>query len=110
MKRTSSIRIYDVDIPIPAFQRGWLHSRKLSLPWDVERISRTLGGKCWFSRYHRENRNTDPKDLRFRLLAIAGFWPSGGFVEVELGYANPLDSHPSGKLGVHAKSPSRAED
>ncbi|HXC01996.1 MAG TPA: AAA family ATPase [Opitutaceae bacterium] len=101
--------LYDVKIPIPAFQRGWLHSRKLRLPWHIERIIEKIGDKCWFSRYHRENRDPDPDGIKFRPYAIAGFWPSGGFVELELAYANPLDDHPRGALEVHAESPERAE-
>jgi hypothetical protein len=101
--------IYGVRLPIPALQRGWLHSRKLVFAWHTERISEKIGDQCWFSRYHRENLDPDPDGVKFRPYAIAGFWPSGGFVELELRYANPLDDHPRGSLEVHAESPERAE-
>jgi hypothetical protein len=100
--------LYGVNIPVPALQRGWLHSRKLELAWDTERIIEKIGDQCWFSRYHRENRDPDPDGTKFRPFAVAGFWPSGGFVELELGRANPLDEHPRGVLEVHADSPAHA--
>jgi len=102
-------RIYQSVIPIPALEHGWLHSRKLILAWDAERILEKIKAQCWFSRYHRENRDPDPDGVKFRPFAIAGFWPSGGFVELELGFANPLDDFPRGHLEVHADSPERAE-
>lgn len=100
--------LYGVKMPLPALERGWLHSRKLELTWDTERIIEKIGDRCWFSRYHRENRDPDPEGVKFRPFAVAGFWPSGGFVELELGRANPLDDHPRGRLEVHAESPARA--
>lgn len=102
-------RIYSSVIPIPALERGWLHSRKLISAWDTERIFDKIKNQCWFSRYHRENRDPDPEGVKFRPFAIAGFWPSGGFVELELGFANPLDDFPRGHLEAHADSPDRAE-
>src|SRR5271165_538823 len=46
--------IYRAVIPIPALERGWLHSRKLAFAWDAERIFEKIKDQCWFSRYHRE--------------------------------------------------------
>jgi hypothetical protein len=104
-----SCEIYRATIPFPALERGWLHSRKLAAAWDTALIFEKIKPQCWFSRYHRENRDPDPDGVEFRLFAIAGFWPSGGFVELELGYANPLDDFPRGQLEVHAESSERAE-
>ncbi|HSY54661.1 MAG TPA: AAA family ATPase [Opitutaceae bacterium] len=101
--------LYHMKIPIPALQRGWLHSRKLKLAWNHKRIIDKIGDQCWYSRYRRGNRDTDPKQFNFDLDTIAGFWPSGGFVELDHGYTNPLDDHPHGILGVYAESPARAE-
>jgi hypothetical protein len=53
--------VYGVRIPIPALQRGWLHSRMLTLPWNIERIVEKIGDRCWFSRYHHDIRDADPK-------------------------------------------------
>lgn len=101
--------LYDTEIPIPALERGWLHSRKLVFPWNVERIAETIGERCWFSRYHRDSEGTDPEELKFKMYAIAGFWPAGGFVELKLAYSNPLDDPPKCYLGVYAESPAKAE-
>jgi hypothetical protein len=101
--------LFDVEIPLPALQRGWLHGRELRLAWDAERIMEKIGDKCWFSHYHRDSRDTDPASVKLRPIAIAGFWPSGGFVELLFRCADPLDDHPRGILGVYAESPARAE-
>ena len=100
---------YGVKIPIPAFEHGWLHSRALTLAWNIDGIIERIGNGCWFSRYARDNRPSGPGEPRFRPSAIAGFWPTGGFVELKLGYSNPLDDNPRGTLDVFAESPSRAE-
>jgi len=101
--------IYRNNVPTPVLERGWLHTRTLRLAWDAERIIEKIGDQCWFSHYSRSKRDLDPKCARFLPSAIAGFWPSGGFVELELRWANQLDEHPRGDLSVWAESPARAE-
>lgn len=108
-----SVHHYDellgVEVPPPALERGWLHSRELSLAWHVERIAEKLGDQCWFSHYYRDNRDRGPDDLKLRPYSLGGFWPSGGFLELRLRNANPLEDHPRGVLTVYAESVARAE-
>lgn len=98
-----------VEIPLPALQRGWLHSRELILPWDVERIVATIGDRAWFSHHCRFRTDADADRLVLRPYVVAGFWPSGGFVELHLKHANPLEEHPRGTLCVHAESQTAAD-
>lgn len=101
--------MFGVEIPLPALQRGWLHGRELTLAWHAERIIEKIGDQCWCSHYYRDGRDTDPASLKVRPIVIAGFWPSGGFVEMKFRHADPLDDHPRGVLAVYAESPARAE-
>ncbi len=101
--------VFGVKIPLPALQRGWLHGRELTQPWHIERIADKLGDQCWFSHYWRDKQDTDADSLKLRPVAIAGFWPSGGFIELLMRSANPLDDHPRGVLGVYSDSPARTE-
>ena len=101
--------VFGVKIPLPALQRGWLHGRELTQAWHVERIAEKLGDGCWFSHYARDHDDAEPAGLKVRPYALAGFWPSGGFIEVLLRNANPLDTHPRGTIGVYTDSPARTE-
>ena len=98
-----------VTMPPPALERGLLHSRELSFAWHVERIAEKLGDQCWFSHYYRDYRDSGPDHTKMRAYSLAGFWPSGGFIELRLRNANPLDDHPRGLLVVYADTPARAE-
>ncbi|HVZ64140.1 MAG TPA: AAA family ATPase [Opitutaceae bacterium] len=98
-----------VTLPPPALERGLLHSRELSFAWHIDRIAEKLGDQCWFSHYYRDHRDPGPDNTKMRAYAIAGFWPSGGFIELRLHGANPLDDHPRGLLVVYAESAPRAE-
>lgn len=110
---SASIHHFDellgITMPPPALERGLLHSRELSFAWQVERIAEKLGDQCWFSHYYRDNRDPGPDNTKMRAYSLAGFWPSGGFVELRLHSANPLDDHPRGLLVVYADTPARAE-
>lgn len=101
--------VFGVKIPLPALQRGWLHGRELTQPWHVERIAEKLGDGCWFSHYWRDRQDTDADSLTLRPVAIAGYWPGGGFIELQMRNANPLDVHPRGVLGVYTDSPARTK-
>jgi energy-coupling factor transporter ATP-binding protein EcfA2 len=98
-----------VEMPPPALERGWLHSRELFLEWDIARIIATIGDGCWFSHYCRDSRDPGEDHTKMRPWAIAGFWPSGGFVELRLRNTNPLDDHPRGMLIVYAGTSAHAE-
>lgn len=100
--------VFGVKIPLPALQRGWLHGRELVQPWNVERIAATLGDGCWFSHHARDHDENEPDAIKLRPYALAGFWPGGGFLELHLRHANPLDPHPRGTLGIYAETPARA--
>lgn len=101
--------LFDVKIPVPALQRGWLHSRRFALTWHIAGIIEKIGDRCWFSRYLHANRDAGPGNPAFYPDCIAGFWPSGGFVELDVGNFNPLDDHPLACLDVYAESPAKAE-
>jgi hypothetical protein len=109
----ASVHLFDellgVTMPPPAIERGLLHSRELSFPWHVDRIAAKLGEQCWFSHYYRDNRDPGPDNTKMRAYSLAGFWPGGGFIELRLHSANPLDDHPRGLLVVYAETPARAE-
>jgi hypothetical protein len=96
-----------VEIPVPALQRGWLHGRELTQPWHAARIAEKIGEACWFSHYQRDHRETDPDSLKFTPNVIAGFWPDGGFLELQMQSGNHLDEHPRGVLGIYTDSPAR---
>ncbi|OHE89466.1 MAG: hypothetical protein A3G75_08270 [Verrucomicrobia bacterium RIFCSPLOWO2_12_FULL_64_8] len=102
--------LFDVQIPLPALQRGWLHGRELTLAWKVDRIIERIGEGCWFSHYCRDHHDAETDGVKLRPYAIAGFWPSGGFVELRLRHANPLEERPRSVLAVYAESPARAGD
>src|SRR5689334_2587622 len=93
--------LFGVELPLPALQRGWLHGRELSQPWHVERIAARLGAGCWFSHFHRDNREPDSDRLKFAAHSIAGFWPAGGFLELQMQQGNQLDEYPHGTLGIY---------
>jgi hypothetical protein len=93
----------------PALERGLLHSRELSFAWHIDRIAEKLGDQCWFSHYYRDNRDPGPDNTKMRAYSIAGFLPCGGFIELRLHNANPLDDHPRGLLVVYAETLARAE-
>jgi hypothetical protein len=101
--------LFGVTMPPPALERGLLHSRELSFAWHVERIAERLGEQCWFSHYYRDNRDPGPDNTKMRAYSLAGFWPSGGFIELRLHNANPLDDYPRGLLTVYAETPAAAE-
>lgn len=102
--------LFDVKIPVPALQRGWIHGRELTQPWHVERIVAELGDGCWFSHYLRDSRDEAPDSVKFAPHAIAGFWPQGGFIELLLKNGNPLDEHPRSVLGIYTDSAERSAD
>jgi hypothetical protein len=95
-----------VEYPHPALERGWLHGRELKRAWHVERIAEKIGERCWLSHYSADQSASDDSG-RQRLFALAGFWPSGGFVELLMQQANLLEDHPRGVLGVYAESPAK---
>ncbi|HEY1108113.1 MAG TPA: AAA family ATPase [Opitutaceae bacterium] len=101
--------LFEVNMPPPALQRGWLHGRELTQPWHVERIVAAIGEGCWFSYHHRDTREEDPDSIKFSVHVVAGFWPAGGFVELHMQGGNSLDEHPRGTLGVYTDSPARTE-
>lgn len=101
--------LFNVDIPVPALQRGWLHGREFVQPWHVERIVARIGEHAWFSHYCRDVREEDPEAEKFELHALAGFWPDGGFLELQMQRNNQLDEHPRGTLGIYTDSPARTE-
>jgi hypothetical protein len=97
-----------VKMPPPALERGLLHSREISFAWHVDRIAEKLGDQCWFSHYYRDYRDPGPDNTKMRAYSLAGFWPSGEFIELRLHGANPLEDHPRGLLVVYAETPARA--
>ena len=101
--------LFNVEIPVPALQRGWLHGREFVQPWQVERIAARIGERAWFSHYCRDVRENDPDSEKFELHALAGFWPDGGFLELQMHRGNQLDDHPRGNLGIYTDSPARTE-
>lgn len=101
--------LFNLEIPLPALQQGWLHARELTQPWNAERIAAKIGEACWLSHYHRDNSETDPESVKFAPNVVAGFWPGGGFVELKMQHGNQLDEHPRGILGVYTDSPRRTE-
>lgn len=101
--------VFGVKVPLPALQRGWLHGRALTQPWQIERIAEKLGDQCWFSHYCRDHSELDAGNLSLRPSVIAGFWPSGGFVALHLHGSNSLEDHPRGELSVFSDSQSHTE-
>src|SRR5687768_16391883 len=106
--------LFGVEIPLPALQRDWLHSRQLVLPWDPARIAEKIGDGCWFSHHARPRSDADTdgpapaQQPKLRPYVVAGFWPGGGFVELRCG-GNPLDDNPRSTLCVYAQSGAAAD-
>lgn len=98
-----------VEFPAPALERGWLHGRQLRLPWDIERIAAAIGDRCWLSYYDSDPATEPGAPQELRLTALAGFWPAGGFIELQLQAANTLEEHPRGVLALFADHPDRCE-
>lgn len=38
--------LFNVEIPVPALQHGWLHGREFVQPWHAERIAARLGERA----------------------------------------------------------------
>lgn len=102
-------QMHGVYMPLPAVQSGWLHSRELVLPWDADRIIAHVGPGCWFSHYCRTAVGAEAGVMKVQPWSFAGFWPTGGFIELLMRHANPLEDNPRGTLCVYAESPARAE-
>lgn len=101
--------LFNVAVPVPALQRGWLHGREFTQVWDAARIAARIGERAWFSHYCRNPREQEPATESFELHAVAGFWPDGGFLELQMQHRNLLDEHPRGNLGIYSDSPARTE-
>ncbi|MEO6569721.1 MAG: AAA family ATPase [Opitutaceae bacterium] len=101
--------LFGVELPPPALERGWLHGRELTQPWHVERIVAMIGDDCWFSHYQRDQREPDPDSLKFAVHSFAGFWPDGGFLDLQMQHFNPLDEHSRGVLAIYTDSPTRTD-
>lgn len=71
-----------VTVPYPAVARGWLHGRVHAGPWDVKRLVQTMRDSLWLSYYNTEEDNVSIFHDMERPAAVAGFLPSGGFVEL----------------------------
>lgn len=99
--------LFNVTVPPPALQRGWLHGRELTQPWDAVRIAADMGDACWFTHFQRDPRSADPDSLECTPSVVAGFWPGGGFVELHMRLGNQLDEHPRGDMSVFSDSPAR---
>lgn len=95
-----------VDYPHPVLARGWLHGRELKRAWQAEAILARLGGCCWLSHFTGD---TGEGGAGPRLYAVAGFWPSGGFIELQMQHGNVLEDHPRGVLGAYAATAAEAE-
>jgi hypothetical protein len=67
----------------------------------MARIAAHMGDRCWLSFYDGDSkRAADPATPA--LIAVAGFWPSGGFVEVVPQNGNTLEDHPRHVLAAYA--------
>ena len=101
--------LFNVEVPVPALQREWLHGREFTHTWNVERIAARLGDGCWFSHYLRDNHEDDPDETVFELHALAGVWPDGGFLELQMLRGNLIDDAPRGTLGIYTASADLSE-
>ncbi len=96
------------DYPYPVLKHGLLHSREMKDAWQIKRIAEKLGARCWLSRHVVDRAcGSDPVSSRF--TAVAGYWPTGGFIELELDDRNQLEDHPCGALRVYAANPEKCE-
>ena len=91
-----------VNYPHPAIEHGWLHGRELKLGWNIERIAARIGERSWLSYYETDQSAGQGDQQKQRLTALAGYWPSGGFIELLLHNINALEEHPRGVLAVYA--------
>jgi hypothetical protein len=100
----------DVEFPVPAVQRGWLHGRLQVGPWDADGIAEQIGDQVWLSfrrpEEHAGRKRRDDPPLRW--AALAGFWASTGFVELTAWRNADLEDHPHFQLRVFAGTPAVA--
>jgi hypothetical protein len=68
-----------------------------------------VGDGAWFSHFCRDLREDDPAAEKFELHSFAGFWPEGGFLELQMQRGNRLEDHPRGNLAIYTDSPARTE-
>lgn len=101
--------IFNIEFPFPVLERGWLHARESTQAWYVERFAAELGSECWLSYYQRDEPSNEGASAQYRAFALAGFWPDGGFVELQMRRGNPLEAHLRGVLTVYAESASHCE-
>lgn len=90
-----------VEYPLPALERGWLHGRQAKLAWNLERIAAHLGDRCWLSFHDGDSKRAAAPHAPC-LIAVAGFWPGGGFVEVVTQNGNTMEDHPRHILAAYA--------
>lgn len=98
-----------VNYPHPAIEHGWLHGRELKLGWNIDRIAAKIGERCWLSYYETDQSAGQGDQQKQRLTALAGYWPTGGFIELLLHNINALEEHPRGILAVYAPDPATCE-
>jgi len=97
------------DIPWPALERGWLHGRLCTGPWDLARIVEVMGNGLWLSYHSFDAGVPDTSDLRkAKPRAIAGFWPVGGFLEIYPARSSAVMDPPHYSLYVYAESTERS--
>lgn len=97
--------LFNIEIPVPALQRGLLHLRSLAQAWDAARIAEKIGDRCWFSSYQRDTAGDDTDTVNFRPGVIAGFWPTGEFIELHMHGGNTLGERHRGSLTIYAATP-----
>jgi len=93
------------NIPWPAFERGWLHGRVCTGPWDLPRLAEKMGDALWMSHYSFDDGEPDTADLRrAKPRVFAGFGPTGGFIDVRPCRSSVVEDPPRSSLCVHAAS------
>lgn len=94
-----------VMVPYPAVVRGWLHSRVQAGPWDVKRLGYVMRDSVWLS-YYDANDDTEPspQDTPEKPKIIAGFLPTGGFIELTHWDNAEMEDPPRYTLRIFAAS------
>lgn len=104
----TSLQYHDlcgISIPCPAIARGWLHSRLHVGPWDVKRLLHIMRGSLWLSYYDSvEEPAAVRSDTTEEAAIIAGFLPTGGFVELMRSDNAVMEDLPRYTLRIFAAS------
>ena len=93
-----------VSVPLPALQRGWLHGRAFTGPWNVRALSEAMDGGHWLSFYGMEEEEEGDSASAKPATVLCVVLPLGAVVELRLCGNAMLEDQPRYLLRIFAPS------